>query len=157
MHRLSGIALAVEHARRLCDRLAEAHTAVRYTLADAQRQLEQLQSYASDTDARWIGTSASVYSAEVLRHYYQFGGRLQQAIQMQNGVILGLHNTVAEAHGALLQGEFRLAAIQRLYAARLQQMQQAKNRREQIQLDELATMQFLRNRKTLNSGVLHGT
>ncbi|MBC7916893.1 MAG: flagellar FliJ family protein [Rhodoferax sp.] len=157
MHRLSGIALAVEHAQRQRDRLAEAHAHTQRTLADAQAQLEQLQTYARDTDARWIGATGSAYSAEVLRHYYQFGGRLQQAIQMQSGVIAGVANAVGEAHAALLQGEFRLAAIQRLHATRLQQIQQMKSRREQIQSDELATMQFLRTRKTLKSGVLHGT
>lgn len=157
MHRLNGIALAVEHAQRQRDRLAEAHANTQRTLADAHVQLEQLQTYARDTDARWIGASGSAYSAEVLHHYYQFGGRLQQAIQMQNGVIAGLINAVAEAHAALLQGEFRLAAIQKLYSTRLHQIQQMKNRREQIQFDELATMQFLRVRKTLNTGVLDGT
>lgn len=157
MHRLSGIALAVEHARRQRDGLVEAHVATQHALADAQNQLGQLLSYARDTDARWIGSATNAHSAEVLRHYYQFGDRLQQAIQMQNGVIAGLNKAVAEAHAALIQGEFRLAAIQKLYATRLAQIQQMKSRREQIQFDELATMQFLRHRKTQNSGVLHGT
>lgn len=156
MRRLNGIALAVEHAQRQRDGLAEAHMRTQRSLIDAQVQLEQLQTYARDTDTRWIGATGSAYSAEVLRHYYQFGGRLQQAIQMQNGVIAGLVNAVAEAHAALLQGEFRLAAIQKLHATRLQQIQQARNRREQVQSDELATMQFLRTRKTLNPGVPHG-
>ena len=157
MHRLSGIALAVEHAQRQRDGLAETHVRIQRTLIDGQGQLEQLQTYARDIDVRWIGPSGSAYSAEVLRHYYQFGGRLQQAIQMQHAVIAGLINAVAEAHAALLQGEFRLAAIQRLHATRLQQIQQMKIRREQAQSDELATMQFLRIRKSMKSGGLHGT
>ena len=157
MHRLDGIALAVEHARRQRDALAEAHVTAQRRLSDAQLQLEQLQSYARDTDTRWIGSPVGAHSAEVLRHYYQFGDRLQQAIHMQNGVIAGLQNAVSDAHAALLQGEFRLAAIQKLYANRLQQVQKMKSRREQVQFDELATMQFLRNRRTQNSGVLHGT
>jgi flagellar biosynthesis chaperone FliJ len=82
---------------------------------------------------------------------------LQQAIQMQNGVIAGQVNAVVEAHAALLQGEFRLAAIQKLHATRLRQIQQIKSRREQGQSDELATMQFLRNLKSMKSGVDHGT
>lgn len=157
MHRLSGIALAVEHAQRQRDGLAEEHVRTLRTLADGQAQLLQLQTYARDTDARWIGATGSAYSAEVLRHYYQFGGRLQQVIQMQNGVIAGQVNAVVEAHAALLQGEFRLAAIQKLHATRLRQIQQIKSRKEQGQSDELATMQFLRNLKSMKSGVDHGT
>lgn len=155
MHRLSGIALAVEHARRQRDALAEAHAITQRALMDGQNQLEQLQSYARDTDARWIGSAISAHSAEVMRHYYQFGDRLQHAIQMQRGAIVGLKNAVTEAHAALIQWEFRLAAIEKLYANRLSQIQKVKNRREQVQFDELATMQFLRHRRSKNSGALH--
>lgn len=157
MHLLNGIALAVEHAQRKRDGLAEAHAVAQRTLAEALGQLEQLESYARDTDVRWINSSVSAYSAEVLHHYYQFGDRLQQAIQMQHGVVAGMHNAVNQAHAALLQGEIRLAAVQKLYATRLAQAQQVKDRREQAQFDELATMQFLRERKARKSGVPYGT
>lgn len=157
MHKLKGIALAVEHAQRQRDGLAELHLQAQRNLAAGEAQLDQLRSYAKDIDMRWVGASSGAYGAEVMRHYHQFGGRLQHAMGMQGGVITGLHKAVSEAHAALLQAEFRLAAIQKLYATRLRQQQQIQARREQVQTDELATQAFLRRRPTPFAGVQHGT
>ena len=159
MHSLKGIELAVEHARRKRDAQVKAHAQAQRTLASAEVQLQQLQNYANDTDAKWVGSTATAtaYTAEVMRHHHQFAGRLQQAIGMQTEVIVGLHHAISEAHTAVLQAEFRLAAIQKLLESRQKLVLHMRDRREQWQSDELATTQFLRNRKLKTLGVPHGT
>jgi flagellar FliJ protein len=157
MHSLKGIGLAVEQARRQRDALMQAHAQTLRRLAFAQGQWDQLQGYARDTDAKWIASGAQAYTAEVMRHHHQFVGRLQQAIAMQSDVIVGVQVDIDEVHAALLQAEFRLAAIQKLLESRHQQMQKMLDRKEQTQSDELASMQFMRHRKMMMQRVDHGT
>ena len=156
-NKLNGITLAVEHAQRQRDGLLELHQQAQRNLSGAQAQLEQLQMYSQDIEARWVGTATASYGAEVMRHYHQFGDKLQQAIGMQSDVIKGLQVALSKAHAELLQGEFRLAAIQKLHATRLRQLQQQQDRRDQARTDELATQAFLRKRSSMISGVPHGT
>ena len=154
MDKFHGITLAVQHAQRQRDGLAELHLQAQRNLADGQAQLEQLRLYAQDIETRWVGAGTAAYGAEVMRHYHQFGAKLQQAIGMQADVIRGLELSVSQAQAALLQGEFRLAAIQKLLATRMQQSQHLQDRRDQANTDELATQAFLRKqRSSMISGV----
>ena len=157
MYGLKSIELAVEHAKLKRDATVKVHAQTQRRLADAEVQLHQLQSYADDTDAKWVTSAVMAYTAEVMLHHHQFAGRLRQAIGMQTDVIAGLHQAVADAHAIVLHAEFRLAAIQKLFESRQQQLMLLRARRDQAQSDELATIQFLRNRKSNTLGVQHDT
>ena len=116
------------------------------TLHFAQGQLQQLQSYARDTDARWTGGQAFQLSVELIRHHYQFMDRLQHASTQQQGVIANLENQLDKVHETLLQAEYRLAAFKQVLQGRRAGQQVLQQRREQRVTDEFAAMSHFRAR-----------
>jgi flagellar protein FliJ len=138
--------LAIEQATRLRDEQARRHVQAQKTLQFAHGQLEQLQSYANDTDARWIGGHAVNLSVELVKHHYQFMDRLQHAASQQQGVIANLERQRLKVHQALLQSEYRLAGFKQLLKGRRAEQQVVQQRREQRATDEFAAMSHLRAR-----------
>jgi flagellar FliJ protein len=155
MSALRSVLLAIEHATIHRDGLAQAVIRVERNLQFARQQLGQLEGYAADTDARWIGSAAREISAQIIRHQYQFMDRLQQAIVMQTGVIAGVVRQLGQAQAELLQAEFRLSGLNQILAARKAVISRVEQRREQRQMDEFAAMQHSRNRAMPMSGERH--
>jgi flagellar FliJ protein len=155
MSQLRSVLLAIEHATMRRDHLAQVAASVERNLQFAHQQLAQLEGYAADTDARWIGSAAREISAQIIRHQYQFMDRLQQAIVMQTGVIAGVVSQLDQARQNLLQAEFRLAGLSQILTARKAALQRAQTLREQRQTDEFAAMQHARNRALPMSGERH--
>jgi flagellar FliJ protein len=137
------------------DRLAQVAASVERNLQFARQQLAQLQEYAADTDARWIGSAAREISAQIIRHQYLFMDRLQQAIVMQTDVIAGVVSQLEQARANLLQAEFRLAGLNQILKTRKADLLQVQQLREQRQTDEFAAMQHARNRVLPMSGETH--
>ncbi|HNV59789.1 MAG TPA: flagellar export protein FliJ [Rhodoferax sp.] len=155
MSHLRSVALAIEHATIRRDHLAQVAANVERNLQFARQQLAQLEGYAADTDARWIGSAAREISAQIIRHQYQFMDRLQQAIVMQTGVISGVVNQLDQARTNLLQAEFRLAGLNQILKTRKEALNRVQQQREQRQMDEFAAMQHARNRALPMSGETH--
>jgi flagellar FliJ protein len=84
---LSSMQLAVELATRQRDQLRLDLAQVLQTLEAAQDQFNQLDSYAQETQARWITQSQTDSTPQVMRHYYQFMEKLYQAIALQRQVL----------------------------------------------------------------------
>ena len=149
---LSGIQLAIELAakqRDICQkRLAMLE---RHSVA-AQGQMEQLQSYAADKDAGWIGAAPGLFSGELVRHHYQFMGRLQQAVDMQTEVLGQANGQVSEARTALANAEIRLEGLNRILKLRVNAKDLLLNRREQKQTDDFASQQYARRRAEMEQG-----
>lgn len=154
MAQLKSILLAIELATRRRDELAKAVANARNSLGFAQGQMVQLQGYAADTDARFIGSASVILSAELIRHHYQFMQRLQQAITLQSGVLTQSDHQVALADKALLQAEFRLAGLNHVLKTRQAAMQLTQKRREQRVTDEFASMLHARTKARSMSGEL---
>lgn len=152
MSQLKSILLAIELATRRRDELAKAASNARNSLGFAQGQMAQLQGYAEDTDARFIGSSTVVLSAELIRHHYQFVGRLQQAIALQTGALAQSGRQVELADKDLLQAEFRLAGLNHVLKTRQAELELTQKRREQRVTDEFASMQHARAKAQLKSG-----
>ena len=146
MPKFKALSLAIEQATQQRDALARQHAQAHKTLQFAQGQLQQLQSYAQDTDARWIGGHALNLSVELIRHHYQFMDRLQQASAQQMGVIANQEQHVARVHQVLLQAEYRLAAFKQVLQGRREGQQVLQQRREQRVTDEFAAMSHFRAR-----------
>ncbi len=146
MKAFRALQLAIEQATRQRDEQARLHAQAQRTLHYAQGQLEQLQSYSSDTDARWVAGKAHNLSVEMVKHHYQFTDRLQNAVHLQQGVIANLERQLAAAHKRLLQAEYRLAGIQQVLKSRLAAQALVQQRREQRATDEFAAQAHLRNR-----------
>ncbi|MEY3445765.1 MAG: hypothetical protein RIR45_520 [Pseudomonadota bacterium] len=148
MSELRSVLLAIDLATRQRDDLARAAAKARRDVGFAQVQMAQLQGYAGDTDARWTGSASTGLSTELMRHHYQFMGRLQQAIAMQKDVMENTNRQLALAEKALLSAEFRLSGLNRVLETRQAARLLTQRRREQRQTDEFASM--LHARSTTN-------
>ena len=146
MPQFRALELAITQATLQRDARARAQAQALRTLAFAHGQLEQLQTYAGDTDQRWIGEHSVGRSAELIRHHYLFVDRLQNAVQLQQGVIANLERQREAAHQALLQAEYRLAGFQQVLKSRRLALQVQQQRRDQRDTDEFAAMRHARGR-----------
>lgn len=152
MTNLRGIQLAIELAveqrdiaqRRLA--MLERHSAA------AMGQMEQLRSYAADKDAGWIEAEPGVFSGELIRHHYQFMGRLQQAMEMQTEVLGQASDQVGEALAALANAETRLEGLNRILKLRVSTKNLLLKRSEQKQTDDFASQQYARKRAEMEQG-----
>ncbi len=144
MSALKSLALAIEMATRARDQADQALMQARRAVQFAQGQLDQLESYAADTEARWATATAVSVSAELMHHHHHFLQRLRQAVGMQSGVITDLQRQAETARLRRVQEEVRLAALQQLVKKKLSDRAQLEARREQKQMDELAVLKYAR-------------
>jgi flagellar FliJ protein len=155
MSQLKSIQLAITLATRQRDERAKVVAQALRTLNFSRSQMDQLEGYAGDTDARWTDSQAAVRSSELVKHHYAFMERLQHAISLQTGVIGGSTQQVEAAQQELLKAEFRLAGLQQVLKTREAALQLQVKRREQRQTDEFAAMQFARRKSQSISGENH--
>ncbi|MDO8284763.1 MAG: flagellar export protein FliJ [Rhodoferax sp.] len=155
MSALKSVLLAIEHASLRRDELAKAVARVERSQTFARDQMAQLKGYAADTDARWTGSGARGLSLELVRHQYQFMDRLQQAIELQSGVLANTARQLELAKANLMQAEIRLSGLNQILKSRQIAMLSQQRRREQRQTDEFAALQYTRNRALPMSGEKH--
>lgn len=155
MSELKSVQLAIELAARDRDERAKIVARVERSLGFVHDQMAQLQGYAAETDARWIGSAERNVSPELMRHHYQFMDRLQQAISLQSGAIVNTKRQLEQAKANLLRAEFRLSGLNQVLKSRQASQQCKERRREQRQTDEFAAMQHARNRALPMSGERH--
>lgn len=117
------------------------------TEAFAQDQMQQLQQYAQETEQRWMQGAQVSTSPEMLQHHYQFMARLNQAIQLQEGVLINNRQRVDAARQALVQAEARLASFKQVLAIRRAALTKTRQRQEQKQMDEFASQQSQRQQR----------
>ncbi|MCA3239626.1 MAG: flagellar export protein FliJ [Curvibacter sp.] len=144
MSALNSLRLAIEVAARARDQADQAWVQAQRAVTQAQAQLDQLASYASDTDARWATAAAVTVSAELMSHHQHFMIRLRQAIGMQGGVIMDLERQAEGARQRRVQQEVRLKALQQLLEKKHAAWVQRQARLEQKQMDELAVLGYAR-------------
>ncbi|HRM94723.1 MAG TPA: flagellar export protein FliJ, partial [Alicycliphilus sp.] len=87
---------------------------------------------------------------EVMRHHYQFMGRLDHAIGLQTQAVSGQDQRVHQAGQVLLQAELRLASLRKVLERRRADLLREQQRREQKQTDELASQ-----RAAARAGAVH--
>lgn len=112
--------------------------------AFAQSQSDQLQQYAGETSQRFTQGAQKSTTPELLHHHYQFMGRLQQAIDLQQGVLGTSQARVEDAQKAVVQAEVRLASLKQVMAKQMVELTKHKQRMDQKQMDEFAAMQMQR-------------
>lgn len=133
--------LALRHRDDAAHQLAQA----RQAWAAAQLQLDQLQGYAQETDARWALGAGRTSAPEVMRHHYQFMQRLDHAIGLQAGAVDGQARSVEERARLLRDAETRLESLKQVLAQRDRQLAHQARRKEQKQVDEMAALQYRKN------------
>jgi flagellar FliJ protein len=144
MSALKSLALAIEVATRARDQADQAWQQARRQVQFAQSQLDQLESYAADTEARWATAAATTINAELMQHHQHFMQRLRHAGGLQGGVILDLERQAEASRLRRIQQEVRLKALQQLLEKKLATRAQLEARREQKQMDELAVLAYAR-------------
>lgn len=142
----SGLLLAISLAERRRDGVVHALAQSQQRVQAAREQLEQLRSYAGDTDQRWVSTGTVGLSVELIKHHSQFSGRLQQAISMQDGVIASLQRQVESVQQQLQSAESRLSGLRGVLKKRRAETDRVTQRREQRLMDEMAAQLFARSR-----------
>lgn len=140
----SGLLLAISLAERKRDACSRQLLNCQQNVHSAGAQMEQLQSYAGETDGRWVSRGSAGLSVELIKHHYQFSGRLQQAIEMQHGVIANLQRQEEGARQQLLQAETRLSGLNSVLKKRRMEAEQRNRKREQAGMDEMAAQLFAR-------------
>ncbi|KGG94068.1 flagellar export protein FliJ [Comamonas thiooxydans] len=110
----------------------------------AQAQMDQLQGYVLEMQARWGAQEGLAVQPEVMHHQYQFMERLQHAIGLQTRVVADQDIRLETARQALLAAELRVTSLQKVVQARRRDVALAQMRREQKDTDERATMAFFR-------------
>jgi flagellar FliJ protein len=78
--------------------------------------------------------------------------RLHHAIGLQRAAVAKVALQVETANQALLQAEFRLAALKQVLARKKAEVQAVQDKREQKQMDEFAALQFARALRETNAG-----
>ena len=144
MPALKSLTLAIEVATRNRDQADQALMQAQRAVQHAQGQLDQLESYAADTQARWATAAAVTVSAELMQHHFHFLQRLRHAIGLQGGVMSDLQRQLEAARQRRLQQEVRLAALEQLLRKKTWAHAQQEARREQKQMDELAILKYAR-------------
>jgi flagellar FliJ protein len=138
MSAIKSFLLAIDMATRKRDQMSQGLMHAQKTYLFAQNQLGQLETYAAETEARWTAAAQISTSPELLRHHYQFMGRLQHAIGLQKGVLENESHKVEHAKRLVLDAEFRLLSLKQLVAKKQAELARLQARREQKQMDEFA-------------------
>lgn len=150
----SSLELALTVAKRERDRARQDLAQAQLVLDVAQQQLRQLDTYAQETQSRWITQSAGQAAPQVLRHYHQFMEKLQQALALQRQVLQDRQQAVYAKQAAFTRSEFTLASREMLIDQIHHLEQRRSAQREQKQLDELAAAQYRRNHSHVRGGEL---
>ncbi len=152
MSDLRSVVLAIEHATRRRDGLAQIVGRYERNLINMKEQMAQLKGYAMETETRWTGSGPRQTNAELIRHQYLFMDRLYQAITLQTDVIADGARQVDQAKANLLQAEFRLAGLNQVLKTRRAGLLRLQRNREQRHMDEFAAMVHARGRVQPMSG-----
>jgi flagellar FliJ protein len=144
MAALKSITLAIDLATVKRDQAMAQLKKTLQAQAFAQSQMDQLQQYSQETELRWMQNAQKSTTPELMHHHYQFMERLNQAIALQDGVLVNTGQRVDAAKQVVLQTEFRLASLKQVLASRQADMAKALERREQKQMDEFAAQQTQR-------------
>lgn len=140
MSAVKSFLLAIDMATRQRDQANQVLGHAQNTYLFAQNQMAQLDTYANETESRWSAAAKISTSTELLRHHYQFMGRLHHAIGLQKGALENEHRKVEFAKQRVLEAEFRLISLKQVLKKKQADLSILQTRREQKQMDEFAAM-----------------
>lgn len=130
--------LLLEQARKDREAAREALARAQLSHQQAVAQLQQLEGFAREYEARWQGQFQGGAAVEVLRCYQDFMRRLGQAIAQQHHAVRVAQGLAERERQRLLARETRLASIEALAQRRLGRERIRATRLEQKHSDELA-------------------
>lgn len=134
--------LAIEVSERRRDQASQQLGQAQQRHIAAQQQLDQLQSYAQETEARWESQARVCALPELMHHHFQFMARLDQATAMQQRAVAEHLRWVDLARKALLAAELRVATLRQAVRNKQAVLDVQLQRREQRQMDEMAANRY---------------
>ena len=105
MSSLNALNVAIEAAERKRDAARTAMQERQRAQQAAQAQMDQLQGYVLEMQARWGAQEGLAVQPEVMHHQYQFMERLQHAIGLQTRVVADQDIRLETSRQALLAAE----------------------------------------------------
>ena len=152
MSTMSALTLAIQLAHERRDEAGRGLMQAQRAYMQAQNQLDQLETYAADTEARWVSAAQIAMSTGILQHHYQFMERLRHAIHLQEGVLADMRRQIEAAKLQVQLAETKLAGLQKVLASQQRAWRLKLAQREQRETDEFAAMQYTRNMAQRLSG-----
>ena len=140
MSAIKSLLLAIDMATRKRDQASQGLMHAQRTYLFAQDQMAQLETYATETESRWTTAARISTSPEMMRHHYQFMGRLHHAIGLQKGAVEHESRKVDISKQLVLEAEFRLASLKQVLKKKQADQVILQSRREQKQMDEFASL-----------------
>ncbi|MDH0774616.1 flagellar export protein FliJ [Delftia tsuruhatensis] len=144
MSSLNALMVAIDAASRKRDEARQAVQERQRSQQAAQAQMDQLQHYVQEMQARWGVPQNQSVQPEVMFHQYQFMDRLQHAIGLQTRVLADLAIRLEAAQKALMACELRVSSLRKVVEVRRRDLALGQMRREQKETDERAAIQFFR-------------
>jgi flagellar FliJ protein len=138
MSSISSILIAEEIAEAKRNAMVQHLASAERSLQHAQGQLQQLEDYVQETDARMVQSGRTIQSMEVVRHQHQFMARLQQAIGLQTEAVANARSQREAVRELLVEAESKLAVLQKVLALRKAEVVRKKVRLDQAAMDEMA-------------------
>ena len=115
-------------------------------MAQAQDQMQQLQTYADEAQARWSQRSSAGVDANVMHHHRQFMQKIDHAMDFQRGVLGQRQTQMDQAQQQVHVAERDLAGLRKYTDGKVQALLHRAQREEQKQTDEMALNIHLRQR-----------
>jgi len=140
MSAIRSFLLAIEMATRKRDQATQDLMRAQNAHLFAQNQMAQLETYADETESRWTAAAQTSTSPELMRHHYQFMGRLHHAIGLQKSVLDSESRKLDQAKRLVLDAEFRLVSLKQVLKKKQADISILQSRREQKQMDEFAAL-----------------
>ncbi len=135
----------VEIAEKRRDEAIAALAQQERELQIAQDQLQQLQSYASEAQKRFmVRSSSGGVDAQQLLHQSQFMHKIDHAVEFQQSVIANREGQVERCRSQLMVAERDVAGLRKFTERKIQTVQQKQQRQEQKATDEMALTIHLR-------------
>jgi len=140
MSNLSSMLTAMEVATRKRDEAAQVLARAQRDYLSAQGQMNQLQGYAQETESRWSTRAQTSATPALMQHHYQFMDKLHHAMDYQRNVLEQQARHIENLRQELLQQEYRVVTLRAVCEKMQAQELAGERRREQKQIDEMASL-----------------
>ncbi|WP_137919920.1 flagellar export protein FliJ [Hydrogenophaga sp. 2FB] len=134
----------VDLAEKRRDEALGALARMQRELKVAQDQMDQLQSYAQEAQARWAARSAVGVDTALLMHHREFMHKIHHALEFQRGVLNERNGLIERAQAQVHAAERDLAGLRKFTDRKQQAIDHKAQRQEQKQTDEMALSIHLR-------------
>lgn len=149
MSRIQTLTKVIELAEQRRDEALSEHARRVRELQMAQEQMDQLQGYVVEAQARWAQRGSQGVDVTLLLHHRQFMQKIHHAIEFQTGVLADKQARIDQALADLQTAERELAGLRRFTEKQIEVLQKQVQRQEQKANDEMALNVYLRQQVAL--------